>query len=181
MVGSGKLLLVLGMHRSGTSAVSRAMKCFGASFSDTPMPTQPENPKGYFEDQIVCNLNDRIFESNGQHWYQFSDIEKWKWGLFIEAARTLVVEDRLKKFSLFALKDPRICPLLPLWTKALKGVDVKCVICIRHPIAVANSLSRRDGFPLSHALELWLQYNLAIERARILKFIENVLSYKLGL
>ena len=64
------------------------------------------------------------------------------------------------------IKDPRQCRLQPLWNALLaqRGLEAAVVLMHRHPLAVAASLARRDGLPLSRGLLLWLQHQLEAER-----------------
>jgi hypothetical protein len=64
----------------------------------------------------------------------------------------------------WAVKDPRISVLLPLYNQVFDECDVKpyYIICVRHPYAVTQSLANRDGFPSRLSQKLWLAYNFKI-------------------
>ena len=72
-----KLIVVLGMHRSGTSAVIKALSCMGVSLGDNFMPAGIDNPKGFFEDKAINQLNIEMLEAIGQHWFSLSLIVSW--------------------------------------------------------------------------------------------------------
>jgi hypothetical protein len=57
-------------------------------------------------------------------------------------------------------KDPRNCLTLPLWRKLLP--ETKVLICVRNPLAVAESLRLRNGIPYTDSLDLWLTYNRCV-------------------
>jgi hypothetical protein len=63
------------------------------------------------------------------------------------------------------MKDPRVSVLLPFWRTVLSEleIDARCVIPVRHPLAVAGSLSKRNGFPTEKSVLLWTSYMLAAE------------------
>ena len=67
-----KLIVVLGMHRSGTSAVVKALSCLGVDLGDDFMPSGDDNPKGFFEDKAVNQLNIEMLEVIGQRWFSLS-------------------------------------------------------------------------------------------------------------
>lgn len=156
-------MIVLGMHRSGTSMVARLLNMMGAYFSlesNTMRPTVA-NPKGYWEREDIRCLNDRVMSSLGMSWDNISDFET---SLLTEEVQQAIEEDIQKIiFGLDAhrpwmIKDPRLCLLLPLW-KPFFEVPV-CIYVYRSPIQTAQSLFKRENFPLMLGLALWEKYTL---------------------
>jgi hypothetical protein len=158
-----RVILILGCHRSGTSVVTRAMQCLGASFPSDLMPASPENPAGYFESVAVQHLNDRILRLCGTTWNQPLDPECLT-GLRLGMETDHAVAWLAEQPPLLALKDPRICRLLPFWRPvfAAAEIEVSVVHVLRHPMAVAQSLRKR-GIPVERGLALWLEH---VVRAR---------------
>jgi hypothetical protein len=159
--------LVLGMHRSGTSAVTQLLGLAGAQLPAHVMPGDEHNAKGYFEPWRIALFNDARLRAAGGAWddvfgFPFrplGDDADWQ-----ARAEALFAEEYGKvRFPL--LKDPRVTVLLPLWRRAFQafGLEPRCVIPVRHPLAVAGSLARRDGFPAEKSALLWTAYMLAAE------------------
>lgn len=157
-------LIILGMHRSGTSAVARLLNMMGAYFAppELAMPANDNNEKGYWERWDVFGLHEDMLRELGWAWDRISRFD----------AQRLVEPDFVAKFRPQAekilldldarrpwmLKDPRINLLLPFWKPLLEAPV--CVHVHRSPIQVAQSLHQREDFPLSLGLALWEQYSL---------------------
>lgn len=164
--GARACLLVLGMHRSGTSALTRGLVALGAGLGDRLLPGDPSNPRGFFEDRDVCNYNMQFMEALGQTWTSLAPIPGER---LLELARSLggqaalqLVRSKVEGVPLPAFKDPRLCRLMPFWRPVLAAADLapSCVLPLRHPDAVARSLERRDGILLEGGRGLWLRYTL---------------------
>lgn len=159
--------LVLGMHRSGTSAMTQVLALTGASLPDNVMPGDDFNSKGYFEPWRIAVFNDERLRAAGGAWddafthpyVEVSNPDDWH----DQARRLFRQEFRRTRYPL--LKDPRISVLLPLWRSVLasEGLESRCVIPIRHPLAVAGSLAKRDQFPIVKSVLLWVAYMVAAE------------------
>ena len=157
-------IIVLGMHRSGTSAVARLLNMMGAYFAppELAMPANDNNEKGYWERWDVFGLHEDMLRELGWAWDQISGFD----------AQRLIEPDFIKKFRPQAerilfdldarrpwmLKDPRINLLLPFWKPLLEAPV--CVYVHRNPIQIAQSLHKREGFTLTLGLALWEQYSL---------------------
>ena len=159
--------LVLGMHRSGTSAATQLLALAGAHLPDHVMPGDEHNAKGYFEPWRIAVFNDQRLRAGGGAWddpfsYPYAPVpEEADWSA---RARDLYREEYGKaRFPL--LKDPRVSLLMPLWRAVLEadGLEIRCVVPIRSPLAVAGSLARRDQFPPVKSVLLWTAYMLAAE------------------
>ncbi len=165
-------VLVLGMHRSGTSALTRVINLLGADLPSNLMPpAENNNEAGFWESLDVFRLNDEILDSAGSTW------DDWRYlnpdwtrspakDVFMARALEILKHD-FGRSSLFVLKDPRICRLLPFWLEVLEAFnsEPRCVLPVRSPLEVAASLKSRDNFSpaLSHAL--WLRHVLDAEYA----------------
>jgi len=161
--------LVLGMHRSGTSATAQLLTLAGAHLPQNPMPGDTHNAQGYFEPWKVAQLNDRRLRAGGGAWddvfaFPHRQLPPEQEQAWIDQARALFVEE-YGETARPLLKEPRVTVLFPLWRTVLEslGVAMRCVIPVRHPLAVASSLGRRDGFPVEKSLLLWSAYMLAAE------------------
>jgi hypothetical protein len=161
-----RIIVVLGMHRSGTSAVTRGLQTLGVDLGSNLMPPVPgNNEKGFYEDVEINRLNIELLNALESDWDALS---------FIPAAA--FEQENLAPFKLraielmrskmggqpFGLKDPRMAQLLPFWRAVfnLLNVSVAYVIAVRHPMSVMRSLQTRDGFDDEKAYYLWLEYVL---------------------
>jgi len=161
--------LVLGMHRSGTSAVTQLLALAGASLPENVMAGDEHNAKGYFEPWKIAILNDGRLRAAGAAWddvfaFPFRPLPQQEERVWLSRAVTLFDEE-YGALPYPLLKDPRVSVLMPLWLRVLAELDVtaRCVIPVRHPLAVAGSLSRRNGFSPEKSVLLWSAYMLAAE------------------
>ena len=168
MTKKKKLIVVLGMHRSGTSAVVKALSCLGVSLGDDFMPPGKDNPKGFFEDKAINQLNIEMLEVIGQNWFSLSlvtdaDVEKLVALGYLEKAADLLTK-KMAAVTAFGFKDPRVSKLFTFWKLVFARIDcdIRYVFCLRHPLSVANSLYQRNKTPIQKGYLLWLSYNLAI-------------------
>jgi hypothetical protein len=164
-------VVVLGMHRSGTSAVAEALSLLGGRLPTRLMPAQPDNPRGFFEPMHIVEIHDRILVSAGTSWSHW-DAFPASWHETLEArdyVRELsqAVESDYGEARLLILKDPRICRLLPLWSTVFRELQAQLLVVLpfRNPLEVADSLRHRNGFSLGHSLLLWLRHVLDAEFA----------------
>ncbi len=188
-------IIVLGMHRSGTSMVARLLNMMGAYFApdELAMQASDANPKGHWEREDIRVLNDEILESLGMSWDNLSDFEP---SLLTEtiyqkfAARIQKIIFNLDSHRPWMIKDPRFNLLLPMWVRSLE-VPV-CIHVYRNPIQVAQSLQKREkdwcftkgatlfpireasyikeiDFPITLGIALWEKYTLnALHNSRSL-------------
>ncbi|MDR7088691.1 glycosyltransferase [Cellvibrio fibrivorans] len=163
-----KLIVVVGMHRSGTSAVMNALACMGVSLGDDLLPAGKDNPKGFFEDKSINDLNIEMLDVIGQDWFSLSlvtdaQVEQLVNAGYLEKAADLL-RAKMVGHELFGFKDPRVSKLLKFWVKvfALLECETQYVLCLRHPLSVANSILKRNKTPIRKGYLLWLSYNMAI-------------------
>ncbi|HEV8711945.1 MAG TPA: hypothetical protein VGX03_03850, partial [Candidatus Binatia bacterium] len=157
-------IIVFGMHRSGTSPLTRIINLMGAYVGPegTLMGPTKDNPKGYWEREDVHTLHRKILHAGGAAWdrvskFDLSASSPEQRSAFAEKLREIVLN--LEAHRPWVLKDPRMCVLFPLWRNLLE-VPV-CVLIYRSPLQVAESLKTRNGFSLQFGIALWEQYNLA--------------------
>ena len=166
-----KVLLVLGMHRSGTSSVAGVLCKLGGTAPETLYGAFESNPKGHWESEAIFRLNDRILESFGSNWADWRAVpgsfaeSKQAKAFRSEAIQTFKSE--YKGGSLPVLKDPRICRLMPFWTDVLRALkmDIHVVTPLRSPLDAARSLEARGGIPIVVGVHIWLRHVLDAEFA----------------
>jgi hypothetical protein len=165
----GKAICILGMHRSGTSAITRAINLLGAYIGDAErlMPSAPDNPEGFWEHCFIYDFHERLLKFFSSSWHNNLPLpEDWWKQPEIEPYREELIDFIKGEFGnqpLWVWKDPRTSLLIPLWKDVLNelGIDVSYIICLRNPLDVAISLGRRNGFPKGKSLTLWVYYNLS--------------------
>lgn len=160
---SPRLVFVLGMHRSGTSAVTRALPVVGVDIGSHHL-ARFDNPRGFFENPDFVHLNEALLDSCGLDWESVqrptkADVSRLLTSNFVSAGRAFLASFT-GRARVVGLKDPRLCRLLPFWLPlcAADGIDVTCLIVLRAPHLVAASLQKRDHMPLSKAHALWTAY-----------------------
>lgn len=164
-VGTG--VIILGMHRSGTSALTGVIDLLGVAVSDEDdiMVGDEANQRGYWESRQLTDFQELLLQRFGGTWRSPPSLPVgWERDpkLRQQLGRARRIFRRLYgKSRLWAWKDPRTALLLPFWRRALRFRPLIAVIH-RHPLEVARSLEVRDGLPLQDALQLWEQYNRAI-------------------
>ena len=161
--------LVLGMHRSGTSAVTQVLALAGASLPQNVMAGDEHNAKGYFEPWKIALLNDGRLRAGGAAWddifaFPFKPLPIKAERMWLNRAEAQFDEE-YGEAAFPLLKDPRVTVLMPFWRTVLTELDVgaRCVIPVRHPLAVAGSLARRNGFAPEKSVLIWTAYMLAAE------------------
>lgn len=166
-----RCILVLGMHRSGTSAVTRVLSLLGAALPKTLMPPQDANQAGYWESVAVMAINEELLARAGSRWDDWAHLDEKSLSAddlaVCERQFADTVRTEMGNAPLLVLKDPRIARLAPLYLRVMRarGFDVHCVHITRNPFEVAGSLQKRDEFPTEFSLLLWLRHTLAAERA----------------
>jgi len=160
------LLFVVGMHRSGTSAVCAALEACGVAFGEGLLaPMTRVNDRGFWEEESVVALNEELLERAGTSWYSVAadaaklDYSGTAFDDCRKAARELLQAD-CGDGPVRAIKDPRLCLTLPFWLQmcAELGIDYSACSVRRHPLAIARSLEARDGLPLGYGLRLAALY-----------------------
>jgi len=161
--------LVLGMHRSGTSAVTQLLALAGCQLPANLMPGDAHNAKGYFEPWKIAVFNDERLRAAGSAWddpfaYPYPALPPAEEAAWAQRARALF-EAEFAGAAFPLMKDPRATVLTPMWREALAALNVsaRVVIPVRHPLAVAWSLARRDGFAPAKSVLVWSAYMLAAE------------------
>lgn len=164
-------VIVLGMHRSGTSALTRVLSLLGCDLPKTLLGTHKSNVTGHWESKVICRLNERILGSAGSSWSDWVEFDPgWhqspKADQFQKEAR-VALETEFGTSRLFVLKDPRLCRTTRFWIDILSEASIQPLVffIVRNPLEVANSLQQRNGFDPSLGHLLWLRNVLDAEFA----------------
>lgn len=147
------VIIILGMHRSGTSCLTGALEQCGLFLGPVSRDLHVTNPKGHFELIPIMVIHEDILRENNGSWRH--------------PPSHIVVSDhqkaRLRKNialsfdGIFGFKDPRTLLFVDTWKEILPLASY--VGTFRHPSEVASSLYQRDHIPIDEGLNLWAQYN----------------------
>ena len=161
---------ITGMHRSGTSMITRLLNLCGLYLGplESLLPPKPDNPEGFWELSEITEVNNSLLERFGGSWHQppmlfpqtFEDIADIG-PLRAKAAKAIAL---LAGQEFWGWKDPRASLTLSFWRDLLG--DLKVVICLRNPLDVADSLVDR-GTPINYGYHLWgVYYHTLLEQAQ---------------
>lgn len=172
--------VVIGMHRSGTSLLTRMLNLLGLGLGaadDLMPPHERDNPTGYWEHLDVVGLNDEILGALGGSWDRPPLLEDgWEFEADLDQFRTRAGEivgsivgcerpvpgASTRPGPSIGWKDPRCSLLLPFWKTV---IPVRAtIVAVRHPFQVAASLARRDRMTPEQAAWLWSRHVVAAWR-----------------
>jgi hypothetical protein len=167
-------IIVCGMHRSGTSALTRVVNLLGADIAGDLIPAHSENIRGYWESAAVIRIHDDLLNAIGcakdDPLDPISFLAGWDSSRAAQCAKRRIANLIARDFagsSSFVVKDPRVSRFLSLWIDVLEDMYIEPIILIpfRNPLEVAASLAQRAAVPLSKALLLYFHSYLETELA----------------
>lgn len=159
-----KALLILGMHRSGTSAVTRVVNLLGADIGKNILLPGEGNSEGFWEHHEAMETNHYLLEAFGRTWFDIRPLPAgWmeqRPGQDALARIKTLVQNEFATQPVVAVKDPRMCLTAPVWIEAFQacGYEVQCLFVVRDPREVADSLQARENWPREPAFLLWSHY-----------------------
>jgi GT2 family glycosyltransferase/glycosyltransferase involved in cell wall biosynthesis len=175
-------IVIIGMHRAGTSALARVCSLRGAALPHQLLPANQGNVSGYWEPRGITELNERILD-----YYDLSWDDPFAPGClpapvnmppqFVAEARQLL-EEEYGDAPLFVLKDPRCTLLQAFWQQVLASSDIRmCAVVMMRPwVEVVDSLVRRDGTDPASAALLYVAYG--VEAAKAVERAASVVTYR---
>jgi GT2 family glycosyltransferase/glycosyltransferase involved in cell wall biosynthesis len=157
------VVCVAGMHRSGTSLVSRVVNLLGVELGpeEEMIAAGAQNPAGFWENSHIKELNERVLEVLGGRWDAPPRLaDGWSTRPELEPLRREASEmlGRLGSEGPRGWKDPRNSLTLPFW-HTVTDID-KVIVVLRDPKAVVGSLAERNGFDPEKSAGLWIRYTL---------------------
>ncbi|QNI96761.1 sulfotransferase family protein [Synechococcus sp. RS9902] len=158
-----KIVFITGMHRSGSSALSRSMTTLGIQHSANLMRASEDNVKGYWEDEDFVAFNDDLLRQTGQLWDEPKLINPEEFIILAEnqgAKAYSFLKNKAENKEIICLKDPRLCNLIPFWQKICKDNEIKWHFIASHrdPLPTAHSIHNRDSISTEKALSIWCTY-----------------------
>jgi hypothetical protein len=157
-------ICVLGMHRSGTSLIARAVNLLGVDLGpeESLMAPAQDNPAGYWEAVDLVHVNDALLDAFGGTWDNVPELPS----TWLDSAKLIpirkrareVLRERFGESGLWGWKDPRNCVTLPFWQDIVPAM--RYVVCVRNPVDVSDSLrARGDSRAAPEQIEDWLRHN----------------------
>ncbi len=162
------IFVVLGMPRSGTSAITRGLQALGVDLGDHLIPGNDKwNAKGFFEDDdIVYKINRRVLLATDRcGMFVDLSVERCEQDTVLrelKRAAVYLLQKRLQGTNYWAFKDPRTAKVLPFWEAVFRCLDVQdhYIFSVRNPLSSAQSYQHLSGCDLEEALLLWLAHLL---------------------
>jgi len=162
------IFIVLGIARSGTSVIAKAINALGVDLGHRLNPSNKWNPKGFWEDlDVVYEINQKIFQKLNYKQgifreFQLSELEDH---LLDDTrfAATQILVSRFNDSSSWGFKDPNTVRILPFWQRifAENNLQEKYIIALRNPLESANSYqSKTFKFNQEKTLIMWLLHLL---------------------
>lgn len=162
-------IVIVGCHRSGTSALAAALAKLGWALPTSVIGAVRGNDRGHYEPAAMVEANDNLLEGLQRSWFDPKPLPP-DWTSTAPARELAAGAGRLLQElfegQTYLVKDPRLSMLLPLWIPALAslgGTPLALIVC-RNPYEVAKSLRHRNGLSVPHGLSLWHSYILQAER-----------------
>jgi hypothetical protein len=170
-----KIILVLGMHRSGTSLVAQLIAKWGAFMGNDLMPADKFNSDGYWEYNPLFHFHEKLLEKTNNKWYAPSEEINTKELLieFGDEAR-LLVKNMDQSGDIWCWKDPRMSLFMDFWNEILAGREIIHIVVNRPPNDIASSLLVRDKMPAILSISLW-EYTTI----KIFQKLSNESNYRL--
>lgn len=176
MTKGAPVVVVLGMHRSGTSVGMGVLRALGVACGDDLVPAGRSNPAGFWEHAGIVAVHERLLADLGRVWHGPQGThplpEGWEDSeAALRATQDLAEIVRKEREAVpgqvWGFKDPRTMRLWPLWQRiwdelALEPVPI---VMFRHPDAVVRSLRKHNGLDPERGQLIWLQHNLEALRA----------------
>lgn len=167
------LILVVGMHRSGTSLLGSILQSLGVALPGPLIPGDTNNPEGYFERSDITALQEELLIDLQRWWPSEAGLQPlpdgWLKTARVQRAahclRRLLTVDMREQKGVWAIKDPRTSLLLPLWRQVADELKLplRLLLAIRDPAEVVVSLVGRDGGPAGMTQEraeaLWVRHH----------------------
>lgn len=181
-------LLIVGFHRSGTSAVARMFHHAGVDLGGQLLGAEPANPYGHFEDVELVAMHDRFLARAGQSWKSTDAGNASLSATSLDELATYVEQRQAAANPKmpWGVKDPRLCLFLDQWLQTCP--ESRVVLVVRRPGEAIRSLHMRHSrrhVDLRGAdpsdLDFWRDPDLGVKlwinyHQRVLEVIDRVES-----
>ncbi|MFS0838721.1 hypothetical protein [Paenibacillus sp. 1P03SA] len=162
-------VLILGMHRSGTSLLAQTVISLGVYMGGEHqmVPPREDNPEGFWEHAEIVAVHDELLARLSSSWDATKPLPEQWWlneaGMASRARLVDIIARDFSKHPIWGFKDPRTCLLLPLWQSVLEELNIepRYILSLRNPLNVAASLHKRDQFLPDKSFAIWNLYVLS--------------------
>ena len=164
-------ILVLGMHRSGTSALTWLLGRLGAVLPSDAIDASGDNARGYWESQGLVKADDQLLRVVRSSWFDPRPLDFSRLSADgLRSRKTRIreaIESAWGDAPVLAIKDPRQCRCVPIIADVLAEmrIEPRALLMLRSPAEIARSLASRDGTTPAYAHLLWLRHMIDAERA----------------
>jgi len=163
-------ILVLGMHRSGTSALTWLLGQLGAALPKDAIAPSGDNARGYWESQALVAADDQLLRVVRSSWFDPRPLDFSRLSADGLRSRKRRIREAIEagwgEAPVLAIKDPRQCRCVPVIADVLgeMAIDPRALLMLRSPAEIARSLASRDGTTPAYAHLLWLRHMIDAER-----------------
>ncbi len=170
------IIMILGMHRSGTSTVAGVLHMnkvvMGTYQNFWPRPLK-QNPKGFYENYDFRKINDDLLNQSGYDVKSYiADIPTINIINNLSNRMEKLIQESNSLYPYWGWKDPRTCLTASHWANAINslglGDTLKIIFMVRKASSVSRSLNKRNKLAFENGMDLWKSYT---ERA--LKFCQD--------
>ncbi|MFZ2029836.1 MAG: hypothetical protein WAU68_05985, partial [Vitreimonas sp.] len=176
-------ILVLGMHRSGTSALTHVLSLVGLRLPKNILGARAGNEQGHWEPETILSLHEELLREVGSQWYDWRPLDleslpQERRQYYREEIKRRLADEYDDGLA-FLLKEPRLCRFAGFYIDILRELRIQPVFVLpfRNPLAVIRSLHDRDGQGAAFASLLWLRHVLDAE-ASTRGFPRAIVSYE---
>ncbi len=158
-----EILCILGMHRSGSSALTRVMSLLGYGLPKTLIKDNASNRRGHWECRPIVQLNDAYLQDADLVWsdWQAGQLARMPASRKRDFENDLraIISDEFVPDRPAVLKDPRMCRLMSQYRDAMQdSVPAKAIVILRNPLEIIASLAQRNDMSQVDAGLLWLRH-----------------------
>lgn len=162
-------VIILGMHRSGTSLLAKTVESLGVYLGSEEQMIGPreDNPEGFWEHAEIVDIHEKLLASLSSSWDTTEPLPAEWWQskdatVSREQLKAIIARD-FSQHMIWGFKDPRTCLLLPLWKPIFEELNIvpSYILCLRNPLNVAASLQKRDRFTTEKSFALWTLHVLS--------------------
>ena len=157
------VVIMTGMHRSGTSLTASLLQSAGMYIGDRLMGSNTGNDKGHFEDLDFVDFHQSVLQSQGisvAGWTEHNSLKVQP--QYMATAQNLILGR--KEHSIWGWKDPRTTLFLDFWSRLIP--DAKYIFVYRSPWEIVDSLFRRGDVIFrtnpNFTVQQWCNYNQAV-------------------
>ena len=145
---NNSIFIILGMHRSGTSLVTKFLEIFNINIGSDFSSPRSDNPTGFYEDMSFFRVNMNLLELNKIEWNEILNPLNLNLKTKTEKINFWLsdIEQKVKFNCNFAFKDPRSILFINFWNSFFKKKNyfVRFLYCFRHPYLISKSIMKRD-------------------------------------